>query len=224
MYFKTSNSKSNIISFDVLSGVRLETEIWVTLRASFELSHFSSGLLMSTLWYMQRILIAERKFNFFKVCNWACRAVHFPTEILSVTLSPFSMFSWNMINFAESCCFFLYPIACGRVILIKSQNSRAHPRFRHKQQARSRGGGSRIFFRRGCTRLLFNFNTNKPHSFFGRIPVVLENRRSSQGGGVHPLHPPPRSAYDLISYLTRKRRKERSFPQFSFFPEEFIVS
>ena len=32
--------------------------------------------------------------------------------------------------------------------------------------------------------------------FFGRIPVVLENRRSAQegGGGAHPLHPPPRSA------------------------------
>ena len=30
--------------------------------------------------------------------------------------------------------------------------------------------------------------------FFCRIPVVLENRRSSQGeGGAHPLHPPPRS-------------------------------
>ena len=27
-------------------------------------------------------------------------------------------------------------------------------------------GGSRIFFRRGCTRLLLYFNTNKPHSFF----------------------------------------------------------
>ena len=28
--------------------------------------------------------------------------------------------------------------------------------------------------------------------FFGRIPVVLENRRSSrgEGGGAHPLHPP----------------------------------
>ena len=26
-------------------------------------------------------------------------------------------------------------------------------------------GGSRIFFRRGCTRLLLYFNTNKPHSF-----------------------------------------------------------
>ena len=47
-------------------------------------------------------------------------------------------------------------------------------------------GGSRIFFGRGCTRLLLYFNTNKPHSFFFcRIPVVLENRRSSRrGGGV----------------------------------------
>ena len=39
------------------------------------------------------------------------------------------------------------------------------------------------FFRRGCTRLLLYFKTNKPDSFFfGRIPVVLENRRSSWGG------------------------------------------
>ena len=57
--------------------------------------------------------------------------------------------------------------------------------------------GSRIFFRRGCPRLLLYFNTNKPHSFFFcRIAVVLENRRSSQeGGGVRtpctlPLDPP----------------------------------
>ena len=35
-------------------------------------------------------------------------------------------------------------------------------------------GGSRIFFRRGCTHLLLYFNANKPHT--------------------HPLHPPPRSA------------------------------
>ena len=65
------------------------------------------------------------------------------------------------------------------------------------QQTRTQvRGGSRIFVRRGCTRLLLYFNTNKPHSlFFCRVPVVLENRRSSQGGGdVHPLHPPPRSA------------------------------
>ena len=57
-------------------------------------------------------------------------------------------------------------------------------------------GGSRIFFRRGCTRLLLYFNTNKPHSFFFcRIPVVSENHRSSWGGGVPtpctlPLDPP----------------------------------
>ena len=62
-------------------------------------------------------------------------------------------------------------------------------------------GGSRIFFRRGCTRLLRYFNTNKPHSFFFcRIPVVLENRRSSRGGGVRtpctlPLDPPLRDEW-----------------------------
>ena len=62
-------------------------------------------------------------------------------------------------------------------------------------------GGSRIFFRRVYTRLLLYFNTNKPHSFFlGRIPVVLENRRPSRRGGVHPLHPPPRFAAVFTKY------------------------
>ena len=32
-------------------------------------------------------------------------------------------------------------------------------------------GGSRIFFRRGCTRLLLYFKTNKPHSFFFNLWV-----------------------------------------------------
>ena len=68
----------------------------------------------------------------------------------------------------------------------------------HREWAKSTQGrgGSRIYFRRGCTRLLVYFNTNKPHSFiFGRIPVVLENRRSSRGGGgCVPPHPPHRSA------------------------------
>ena len=60
------------------------------------------------------------------------------------------------------------------------------------------------FFRRGCTRLLLYFNTNKPHSFFfGRLPVVLENRWSSQGG-AHPLLPPPRSAPVAKRAETRK--------------------
>ena len=56
-------------------------------------------------------------------------------------------------------------------------------------------GGSRIFFRRGRTRLLLYFNTNKPHSlFFLQNTVVLENRRSFQGGVrtpcTLPLDPP----------------------------------
>ena len=57
-------------------------------------------------------------------------------------------------------------------------------------------GGSRIFLGGGA---LVACSTSTPINhivfFFGRIPVVLENCRSSQGGEcAHPLHPPPRSA------------------------------
>ena len=62
-------------------------------------------------------------------------------------------------------------------------------------------GGSRIFFRRGYTRLLLYFNTNKQHSFFFlqntsciRKPHVIFF--GGAGGGWAPLHPPPRSAPD----------------------------
>ena len=72
-------------------------------------------------------------------------------------------------------------------------------------------GGSRIFFRRGCTRLFLYFNTNKPHSIFCRIPVVLENCRSSRaggGGGVRtpctlPLDPPLNTVKILFSVVMR---------------------
>ena len=55
-------------------------------------------------------------------------------------------------------------------------------------------GGSRIFFRRGYTRLFLYFNTNKPQ-FFCRIPVVLEIAGHLREGGVRipctlPLDPP----------------------------------
>ena len=32
-------------------------------------------------------------------------------------------------------------------------------------------GGSRIFLRRGCTRLLLYFNTNKPHADFAEYQL-----------------------------------------------------
>ena len=77
-------------------------------------------------------------------------------------------------------------------------------------------GGSRIFFSRGCTRLLRYFNTIKPHSFFFcRIPVVLETAGHLRGeGGAHALHPPPRSAPVLWSL---KRRATMLDPFARFF-------
>ena len=50
--------------------------------------------------------------------------------------------------------------------------------------------GSRILFRRGCTRLLLYFNTNRPHSFFSFF-FFLQNTSCSRkpqvisGVGVH---------------------------------------
>ena len=59
-------------------------------------------------------------------------------------------------------------------------------------------GGSRIFFRRGCTRLLFYFNTNKPHSFlvfFAEYQLYQKTAGHLGVGGVCtpgtlPLDPP----------------------------------
>ena len=67
------------------------------------------------------------------------------------------------------------------------------------------------FFRRRCPRLLLYFNTNKPHSFFFfcRIPVVLENRRSSHtrsapGSGLVNFVPESRLPFVEISSIYRK--------------------
>ena len=80
-----------------------------------------------------------------------------------------------------------------------------------EMRCKDRGGSRIFFFRRGCTRFLLYFNTNKPHSFFFlqntsciRKPQVI----SAKGGGdAHPMHPPPRSAPEgpFIYHLKRKR-------------------
>ena len=65
--------------------------------------------------------------------------------------------------------------------------------------ALNRRGGSRIFFRRGCTRLLLYFNTNKPHSFFfSQNNSCIRKPQVISGEGAHPLHPPPRSAPESL--------------------------
>ena len=52
-------------------------------------------------------------------------------------------------------------------------------------------GGSRNFFRRGCTRLLLYFNTNKPHSFFFQNTSCIRKPQviSGVGGGCAPPAP-----------------------------------
>ena len=53
-------------------------------------------------------------------------------------------------------------------------------------------GGCRIFFRRGCTRLLLYFNTNKPHSFFlQNTSCIRKPQVISGGGGCAPPAPSP---------------------------------
>ena len=77
-------------------------------------------------------------------------------------------------------------------------------------------GGSRFFFRRGCTCLLIYFNTNKPHSFFfwRRIPVVLENRRSSWGGGG--MRTPCTLSLDPPLHILTLWREERFFRKWAW--------
>ena len=54
------------------------------------------------------------------------------------------------------------------------------------------GADPGFFFRRGYTRLLLYFNTNKPHSLF--IYQLYQETAGHLRGGAHPLHPPSRSA------------------------------
>ena len=65
-------------------------------------------------------------------------------------------------------------------------------------------GGSRIFFRRGAPLRNGVTNTNKPH-WFCRITVVLECRRSSQGGlrtpCTLPLDPPQHETAKILNLL-----------------------
>ena len=54
-------------------------------------------------------------------------------------------------------------------------------------------GGSRIFFRRGCTRLFLYFNTNKPHSFFfAQYQLYWKTAGHLRGGGCAPPAPSPK--------------------------------
>ena len=75
------------------------------------------------------------------------------------------------------------------------------------------------FFRRGCSHLLLYFNTNKPHSFFLQNTSCIRKQQvisegGGEGGGVHPLHPPPKSApavVELIKTLLKHAKSSKFF-------------
>ena len=88
-------------------------------------------------------------------------------------------------------------------------------------------GGSRIFFRRGCTRLLLFFNTNKPHSFFlQNTSCIRKPQVISRGGGeAHPLQPPPRSTPAIRKNQSRMNQNSTFSSLVSdVVLEEFLVS
>ena len=97
-------------------------------------------------------------------------------------------------NKPHSSFFFLQNTSCIRKPQVISGRG-AHPLH---PPPRSAPGQGRIqdFFRRGCTRLLLYFNTNKPHSsfFFLQNTSCIRKPQVISGRGAHPLHPPPRSA------------------------------
>ena len=90
-------------------------------------------------------------------------------------------------------------------------------------------GGSRIFFGRGCTRLLLYFNTNKPHSFFLRNTSCIRKPQVILGGeGVRtpctlPLDPP---LVILIvnswQEITRKAKRHLCWDRLSSVPHLFL--
>ena len=76
------------------------------------------------------------------------------------------------------------------------------------QQTRTQvRGGPRIFLRRGCTRLLLYFNTNKPHFFFLQSTSCIRKPQVISGGGgvctpgTHPLYPHLQVPLALPSYI-----------------------
>ena len=105
-------------------------------------------------------------------------AAHEATLTCPEVLSSWSLRRWTMQ-------IVMYRIRCKSGLIV--------------ERTRLTRGGSRIFFRRGCTRLLLYFNTNKPHNFFLQNTSCIRKPQVTSGEGAHPLHPPPRSVPAYLS-------------------------
>ena len=75
-------------------------------------------------------------------------------------------------------------------------------------------GGSRIFFRRGCTLVSCSTSTPINHivfSFLQNTSCIRKPQVISGGEGVHPLSPPPRSTPAVPSFLSNSRQQDRQY-------------
>ena len=98
----------------------------------------------------------------------------------------------SVLNFPETCivhCKTL-KVTWSGICVVREKSKETRKNVNHMSKSmKCAGADPGFFFTRGCTRLLLYFNTNKPHSVF-----FAEYQLYWGGGGVHPLHPPPRSA------------------------------
>ena len=103
-------------------------------------------------------------------------------------------FFWQLAQFLRFCYSQLLSLSLPSIIFMETKNFFSG--FKRSCLCR---GGSRIFFRWGCTCLLLYFNTNQPHGFFMQSTSCIRKPQVISGGGggegVHtpctlPLDPP----------------------------------
>ena len=161
---------------------------------------------------------ANQKYRYLMLLLWKTNIVGTDEIFLSkCCLSPvefwkgryifnfFSRFKWNVIFSLWTChniscsdilndiSFFICPIDWGSET-VKSFQSQGKildkGRCPRHQGCFPRQGRIQDFFRRGCTRLLLYFNTNKPHSFFLQNTSFVRKPQVISGGGGRECAPP----------------------------------
>ena len=118
----------------------------------------------------------------------ATHVVHLPRHFEEYFL--FTQWTWRFEDLVNS-------VVKSQTILylILHWSPRKFHLFGRRQELACTQGRIQDFFLGGGALVSCFTSTSINHIvfFFCRIPVVLENRRSSRvgGGGAHPLHPPP---------------------------------
>ena len=97
-------------------------------------------------------------------------------------------------------------------------SERDHRKLAYSNILLTAGADPGFVFRRGCTRVLVYFNTNKPHSFFLQNTSCIRKPQVISGGGrvrtpcTLPLDPP-------LNSVPKPRSKKNKFASSSFTDE-----